>query len=522
MAVITELFENPYVLQGLAAAIFLVYVSHFLRDLSDGLPYKNIPLVGKSRWALSNTKAKERFVNSASELIQQGFAQGKSAFQAMFSHSLMIVLHPRLMNEVKSHPHLSFDEATKRLFFGGQFPGFEVFEGQDKDHIMLNIINKKITHTLGQQTVPLSKETASLLKDTFSESDEWQPFVFAKEIPHMVARLSSLVFMGEEICHNQEWLDVSVNYTIDSFVAARELRLWPAALRHVVHWFLPSAQKVRNDMRIARRIVQEEIEKRRLIREGKLPGKGEKTHPDVLDWIEEAAAGRPFNETRAQVGLALAAIHTTSNMLTNVLYDLTAYSEHIQPLRDEIKAVLEEDGGLKKTSLVKMKLLDSVMKETQRMNPAGMTSINRVAIKDVPLSDGTVIPKGAGVVVSGHIMRDDSVYPDAQRYDGYRFYNKRQEPGHEHRHQFVTTTPEHFGFGHGQHACPGRFFAANEIKIFLVHLLVKYDWKFVEQQGRPKNILHGTENICDRNVKFLFKPRQPEIDLALLGEGKAE
>lgn len=33
----------------------------------------------------------------------------------MFSHSLIIVLHPRLMNEVKSHPHLSFDEATKRV-----------------------------------------------------------------------------------------------------------------------------------------------------------------------------------------------------------------------------------------------------------------------------------------------------------------------------------------------------------------------------------------------------------------------
>lgn len=33
----------------------------------------------------------------------------------MFSHSLVILLHPRLINEVKSHPHLSFDEATKRV-----------------------------------------------------------------------------------------------------------------------------------------------------------------------------------------------------------------------------------------------------------------------------------------------------------------------------------------------------------------------------------------------------------------------
>lgn len=75
MAVIVELLENPYVLQGLAVVIFFVYVSHLLRDLADGFPYKNIPLVGKSRWELSNTKAKERFVSSANELIRQGFEQ---------------------------------------------------------------------------------------------------------------------------------------------------------------------------------------------------------------------------------------------------------------------------------------------------------------------------------------------------------------------------------------------------------------------------------------------------------------
>ena len=33
----------------------------------------------------------------------------------MFSHGLVILLHPRLINEVKSHPHLSFEEATKSV-----------------------------------------------------------------------------------------------------------------------------------------------------------------------------------------------------------------------------------------------------------------------------------------------------------------------------------------------------------------------------------------------------------------------
>lgn len=144
--------------------------------------------------------------------------------------------------------------------------------------------------------------------------------------------------------------------------------------------------------------------------------------------------------------------------------------------------------------------------------------MNRLATEEIPLSDGTVIPKGATIVVSAHINEDISIYPNAYTYDGYRFYKKRQEAGNEHRFQLVTTTRESFGFGHGVHACPGRFFAANESKILLIHLLLKYDWKFTEDRERPKNFENGTESITDPTVELLFRARDPEINLALLGE----
>lgn len=141
--------------------------------------------------------------------------------------------------------------------------------------------------------------------------------------------------------------------------------------------------------------------------------------------------------------------------------------------------------------------------------------LNRLVMKDITLSDGTVLPKGASVAISSHpVMTDASIYEDPERYDGRRFWRKRQEPGNEHRYQFVTTSPEHLGFGHGQHACPGRFFAANEIKIVLAHLLMKYDWTFADKdRGRPKTLTIGTENIVDPTVVLLFKSRKPEIDL---------
>jgi cytochrome P450 len=43
-------------------------------------------------------------------------------------------------------------------------------------------------------------------------------------------------------------------------------------------------------------------------------------------------------------------------------------------------------------------------------------------------------------------------------------------------------------FGHGTHACPGRFFASAEIKAIMAHLLQHYDIKMPEGRGRAENV----------------------------------
>ncbi|KAI6384612.1 hypothetical protein MCOR23_011756 [Pyricularia oryzae] len=112
-------------------------------------------------------------------------------------------------------------------------------------------------------------------------------------------------------------------------------------------------------------------------------------------------------------------------------------------------------------------------------------------------------------------MTHEDVYPDPYRFDPYRFVEMRQN-GNENQAHLVSCTPTHFGFGHGVHACPGRFFAANEVKIALAHILLKYDWKLAEGSEKLEPVERGLNYVVNPNIKFLIRRRKEELDLESL------
>jgi cytochrome P450 len=137
--------------------------------------------------------------------------------------------------------------------------------------------------------------------------------------------------------------------------------------------------------------------------------------------------------------------------------------------------------------------------------------MRRVATDNVQLSDGTFIPRGDTIAVSAQHMWDPEVYDKPREWDGRRFLRMRETQGQEHVAQLVSTSPEHLGFGHGQHACPGRFFASNEAKIILIHLLMKYDWRLAEGAPVPEVRYYAFTLLTDRATKLEYRRREPEI-----------
>ncbi|EON97550.1 putative cytochrome p450 protein [Phaeoacremonium minimum UCRPA7] len=298
-------------------------------------------------------------------------------------------------------------------------------------------------------------------------------------------------------------------------MAARALRRYPFFLRRLVHWFVPECQRIRRDLREARRILKPIIEQR-LERNRQAAARGEHVSKieDTIGWLHDGyqEQGLAPDLATSQLGLAMAAIHTTTELLTGSLLDLFATPQILGDVRGEMRTVLDAQLW-KKTTLYQLKLLDSVLKESQRLHTRDVATMRRIVEDPLELSDGTTLPRGAYTMVSFQNLRDPSIYPDPDVFNPRRFLDLRQQPGQENRWQLVSTSPEHLAFGHGLHACPGRFFASNEVKVALCHLLLKYDWKLADGIDRPKDIVYGSEMGVDGNAKVLFRRREEEVPL---------
>jgi cytochrome P450 len=143
--------------------------------------------------------------------------------------------------------------------------------------------------------------------------------------------------------------------------------------------------------------------------------------------------------------------------------------------------------------------------------------MERKVKQNVTLSTGFTLPKGSNMFLTTDNMLSPDIYADPHKFIPDRFLKKR-EGGENSKWQFVTTSPDHLGFGHGSNACPGRFFASNELKVALVYLLLKYDWKYTKegrlQEGSAgantwvpqEQLVSYRKNTVDARVDGLLDP----------------
>lgn len=187
----------------------------------------------------------------------------------------------------------------------------------------------------------------------------------------VVARMSSHVFLGKEGARNKAWIKITMEYTTNAYIAAMLLRMWPDALRPLVHWVLPQCRTLRKQVAEARQIVTGIIDRRRREKTAaEADGRSSPVFNDVIEWFaqDEKEAGSDYDPVIGQLILMQAAIHTTTDLLTQTILDIALNPEITDALRREVAKSVRQHGW-SKAGLAEMRLLDAAVKESQRLKP---------------------------------------------------------------------------------------------------------------------------------------------------------
>ncbi|KAF8547708.1 cytochrome P450 [Imleria badia] len=444
-------------------------------------------------------------MTNAADIVREGYKKHNGApFKiATLYHWVVIVTSPAHVEELRDarDDELSFLEATNEDLNTEFTMGSEVH--YDPYHIP--VIRSQLPRKIGVLYPEMREEIIVAFDEILDLDDnEWKSVPALTTIQQIVCRASNRSFVGLPLCRNPDYVSLNIQFTIDAVTGGLVIGFFPKFLKPLAAHFVTSVPKnTRRALRHLRSIIEE---RRKYLNEY---GKEWTEKPnDLLSWLmDEAPDATVESLTKRVLSANFAAIHTSANVFTYALYNLAANPEYIQPLREEVEAIVEKEGW-SKMSLSKMRKVDSFLKETIRMESIDVLGLTRKATKNFTFSDGTLIPKGtrinAGLVA---LHYDDALYENPEVFDPFRFANMGEKDGEGEKHQFVATSPEFLSFGHGRHACPGRFFAGAELKTMLAHIVTTYDIKLEDDTTRPQSLRIGSSIGANPTAKVMFRTR---------------
>lgn len=365
--------------------------------------------------------------------------------------------------------------------------------------------------------------------------------------------LTTYNFLGRD----EAYIHNAIGFAEDIALSATLLRLFPGMIRFLVAPLVTYPN--RKHTREYTRILKPEILRRQRIKQESRDVEKDAEKNDFLQWLLTRSLGKDHvtpDETDPDIICArllhtnFASVHTTSFIGTNAILDILSAPLKegvVETLRNEaletMDSDIESDSSLtpkmwSRTSLSKMHYLDSALRESSRRASIIGVGVNHKVMcpGGVTTPDGTHLPEGCMVAVhSWGAHNDEKIYESAGAYKPFRFVEMRNRVGSGGENgdaqgdkdkvyldkaqlQFIATSPSYLGFGHGRHSCPGRFFAANELKLLIAYLLTRYEIQMVMEGGiggnwngkgvRPECYWAGPSHVPPMSAKVRVRRRK--------------
>lgn len=318
----------------------------------------------------------------------------------------------------------------------------------------------------------------------------------------MIARISNRMFVGLPLCRNEDFLKHNNAFAIDVITVAALMPFVPRFLYPIVGHLMsiPNHYHYWRTRRHTLPVIKQrlaDIEEKDSNPDSKL-----EIPEDYITWHIRVAKSEgktkeldPDMVSRFLMPIEFAAIHTTSLTLTMTLFDIFSSDPSkgfVEGLREEAARVFKEvqekhNGRWNKQILTKLVRADSAIRESMRRSNFITRAVGRKVVAKEGLhneEEGWTAPYGSYISVDEHSRHhDNAVYPEADTYDAFRFSRPREEfeasreKGPDDLQKYVdmknlslvSTGEDFLTFGHGRHACPGRFLVQHELKVSSSH-----------------------------------------------------
>nr|POE56583.1 ent-kaurene oxidase [Quercus suber] len=423
--------------------------------------------------------------------------------------------------------------------------GATIHDSNGGPHI--DVVRRQLTRRLPQLTADVYEELVLAMQTEWpATADKWTTVKAYPTCMKIVSRAANRVFAGKELCGG---IDENGPGSASSHRGPVSDTRCPQASEHLQESRPPGdsredqADPKPHEGRFVRTTGMSPITDSLTLGQIALPLTLHEQR-DALQWMLEDCVELAKTDPsqldemrlcRRLLVLNMVAIHTTSMVTTNTLLDLFSSAhaaDYVSGLREEVQRVLSESGGAwSKNAINDMLRVDSTIRETMRISTLGDVGLRRqvTAPAGIDLGDDVHLPPGVTVVVPAHAIQTDAAFygATAGEWDAFRFSRPREahlaqvrgaaaagdadetrrlERALEQKNQSLIAYGSDFlSFGHGRHACPGRFFASQEMKLMMAHIVMTYDVRI--DGGRPPNRAINGASIPTDDAEIMIRLR---------------
>ncbi|CAO2647453.1 Nn.00g083750.m01.CDS01 [Neocucurbitaria sp. VM-36] len=382
-----------------------------------------------------------------------------------------------------------------------------------KDPYHEHVIHKNLVRNLNAILPDLEEEVPHAVDAVYGvDTNEYKKVDLLQSFMKMIPGLTNRMLVGKPLCRERRFLDAVLAFTTDVIRTQSFLSLFPKALHPIIGGLFSLATKLHywQSSRWTLPLIKRRIADITKKDAGDPEYQTWKEPSDFVTWSYRTAQaeGRRDEMTPDRIAqrimpINFASIHTTSLTAYETLGNILSADESvILALREESHRILREEGGWTKQGLSRMHRMDSAIRESQRVSPIALTFVHRKVVA----KEGVITPEGVhvpyGTLLScpwTPLAGDTDIHSHPEVFDAFRYSRAREEFNAMSAEEkadvdalklkqtgLVTTGVHHLPFGHGRHACPGRFFVSHELKMIFAHLLLNYDFKPLIE--KPKKI----------------------------------